>query len=80
MGITHATVATGTDSGTGEIHKLQWNEAHDVSGFLSNSTPLADASSGNAGTAVDVARSDHVHPLPDALVAAGLIEAWSLFT
>lgn len=26
--ITHATVATGTDAGTGEIHKAQWNADH----------------------------------------------------
>ena len=28
MGITHATVASGTDAGTGEIHKAEWNAAH----------------------------------------------------
>lgn len=28
MSITHATVAVGTDAGTGEIHKDQWNAAH----------------------------------------------------
>jgi hypothetical protein len=28
MTITHATVAVGTDAGTGEIHKAQWNEDH----------------------------------------------------
>lgn len=32
MGITHATVATGTDSGTGEIHKAQWNADHVITG------------------------------------------------
>ena len=26
--IVHTTVATGTDAGTGEIHKAQWNEGH----------------------------------------------------
>ncbi len=31
MGITHATTATGTDAGTGEIHKAQWNADHVVS-------------------------------------------------
>src|SRR5678815_976597 len=30
MGITHATTATGTDAGTGDIHKAQWNAAHIV--------------------------------------------------
>jgi hypothetical protein len=28
MSITHATTATGTDAGTGEIHKAEWNAAH----------------------------------------------------
>lgn len=26
--ITHSTVATGTDAGTGEIHKAEWNDEH----------------------------------------------------
>jgi len=30
IAITHATQAVGTDSGNGEIHKAQWNEAHAV--------------------------------------------------
>ena len=28
MGITHAAVATGTNAGTGEIHKAEWNADH----------------------------------------------------
>ncbi len=28
MTVTHATVASGTDAGTGEIHKAEWNAAH----------------------------------------------------
>lgn len=32
MNITHTTTASGTDAGTGEIHKAQWNEAHTVTG------------------------------------------------
>jgi hypothetical protein len=28
VAITHATVATGTDAGTGEIHKAEWNADH----------------------------------------------------
>lgn len=33
MSITHATVAAGTDAGTGEIHKAEWNAEHVISGF-----------------------------------------------
>lgn len=32
--VKHATQAVGTDSGTGEIHKSEWNEAHDLVGTL----------------------------------------------
>src|SRR5690349_15515453 len=35
LAITHATQATGTDAGNGEIHKAQWNEAHTLTGLLS---------------------------------------------
>lgn len=34
MGITHATVATGTDAGTGEIHKAEWNAGHVGADFV----------------------------------------------
>ena len=30
MSITHATTATGTDAGTGDIHKAEWNATHTV--------------------------------------------------
>lgn len=30
--VTHSHVATGTDDGTGEVHKAEWNAAHVVSG------------------------------------------------
>lgn len=33
VSITHATVATGTDAGTGEIHKAEWNADHVISGL-----------------------------------------------
>lgn len=33
MSITHATTAVGTDAGTGEIHKAQWNAAHTGADF-----------------------------------------------
>lgn len=36
--VTHATVATGTDAGTGEIHKAEWNAGHTVSGEIENWT------------------------------------------
>lgn len=32
ISVTHATTATGTDAGNGDIRKTQWNEAHTVSG------------------------------------------------
>ncbi len=32
ISVTHATVATGTDAGNGEVRKAQWNEAHTVTG------------------------------------------------
>lgn len=32
ISVTHATVATGTDAGNGEIRKAQWNEEHTVTG------------------------------------------------
>jgi hypothetical protein len=28
--VVHATVATGTDAGNGEIRKAQWNESHTI--------------------------------------------------
>jgi len=33
MGITHATTAVGTDAGTGEIHKAEWNAEHLITGL-----------------------------------------------
>ena len=32
MNITHAHVATGTDAGTGEVHKAEWNASHTSTG------------------------------------------------
>jgi len=32
--ITHAHVATGTDAGTGEVHKAEWNADHTITGSL----------------------------------------------
>ncbi len=46
MAITHATVATGTDAGTGEIHKAEWNAAH-IGSALSVSTPKMLATYGS---------------------------------
>ena len=31
MDVIHATIATGTDAGNGEIAKAQWNQAHSLS-------------------------------------------------
>lgn len=42
--ITHATTATGTDAGNGEIRKTQWNEAHSVSGVLEQAVASKTAS------------------------------------
>lgn len=36
LSITHATVASGADSGSGEIHKAEWNAAHIITGSLSD--------------------------------------------
>jgi hypothetical protein len=44
MGITHATVATGTDAGTGEIHKAEWNAAHTGADFVLLEQHTASAS------------------------------------
>lgn len=30
--VTHAYTATGTDAGNGEVHKAEWNAAHNISG------------------------------------------------
>lgn len=35
LSVTHATVATSADAGNGDIHKAEWNAAHNVSGTLS---------------------------------------------
>src|SRR5258708_4758352 len=53
--ITHATVATGTNAGTGEIHKAEWNADHTVSlaagkvfqtaDFTTSSTSFVDVTS-----------------------------------
>lgn len=48
MKVTHATTATGTDAGTGEIHKAEWNADHTVAiqyPGLKPSTPTYDFAS-----------------------------------
>lgn len=45
ISVTHATVATGTDAGNGEIRKAQWNEEHTVTGV-----PDVFAQSGTAAS------------------------------
>jgi hypothetical protein len=60
MGITHATVATGTDAGTGEIHKAEWNADHTLTGFLPTTLQTvtqeisADFTTGSGSTWTDV--------------------------
>lgn len=58
--VKHATTATGTDAGTGEIHKAEWNADHTiVNGIyrpsLKPSTPVDDFE----GSAIDGAWSAH---------------------
>jgi len=55
-----AEVGTGTRAAR-EDHKHHYE---DTGSPLSNDTPLADSSTGNAGTSTDVSRSDHQHPIP----------------
>jgi hypothetical protein len=45
--ITHATVATGTDAGTGEIHKAQWNADHVITGLTGNMSASAATATSN---------------------------------
>ncbi len=83
MSITHATVATGTDAGTGDIHKAQWNEDHVFSGIAriaslaatestyigkSAGTPLA-----NPGSSVDVQISSWWNGASDGYAKAALL-------
>jgi len=49
-GVTHATVATGTDAGTGEIHKAQWNAAHTVDFSTGARYPIQDNAAGSASS------------------------------
>ena len=42
MGIKHATVAPGTDSGDGEISKNAWDEDHDLSTLEIADIPTAE--------------------------------------
>lgn len=46
--ITHATVAIGTDSGNGEIHKAEWNAAHSISMATNKLLGRSTAGSGSA--------------------------------
>ncbi len=50
--ITHAHVATGTDAGNGEVHKAEWNAAHDISGTLS-ADDVVDGTTNKAYTATE---------------------------
>jgi len=53
MTVTQATVASGTDSGTGEIHKAEWNADHVVSLSSSMTQLAADVTMTTAGTWYD---------------------------
>lgn len=46
LSVKHHTQASGTDAGSGEIHKAQWNESHDLTGAANNL--LGFDGSGNA--------------------------------
>lgn len=56
--ITHTTVASGTDSGTGEIHKAEWNADHTITGTVTvaqggtGATTLTGVLVGNGTSAV----------------------------
>lgn len=59
MGITHATTATGTDAGTGEIHKAQWNASHVGEAItLLSSTVLGSAAADITVTGISSAYKD----------------------
>jgi hypothetical protein len=50
--VTHATQATGTDAGNGEIRKAQWNEAHAINMATGN---LLGRSTAGTGAAEEIA-------------------------
>ncbi len=59
MGVTHATVATGTDAGTGEIHKAEWNAGHTITFVGAKATNTAGTSiADNTPTAMPLATED----------------------
>lgn len=43
----------------------------------SNSNPLVAAETANAGTSLDYARADHVHPLPAAMTTGDIDTIWN---
>lgn len=47
VSVTHATTASGTDAGTGEIHKAQWNAAHTLTGFGAGTSNPGSPSTGD---------------------------------
>jgi len=87
MGITHATAATGSDSGDGKISKNAWNADH-VGGIVPNviyaecNSPAATG--GNAplpwDTFYDKAQGDITSGITAALAALGLTRSSNVFT
>jgi hypothetical protein len=73
--ITHATVATGTDAGNGEIRKAQWNEDHVLDGV-----PYAFAQSGVAVSVGAVTTEAVLATISFAggeIGASGWVEVWT---
>jgi hypothetical protein len=48
MTVTHATVASGTDAGTGEIHKAQWNADHVVTSYRPPAQTISSVVAGSS--------------------------------
>jgi hypothetical protein len=53
MPITHATAAAGTNAGTGEIHKEQWNADHTVTGLGGGALVLLEQHSASSSATLD---------------------------
>jgi hypothetical protein len=76
--ITHATVATGTDAGNGEIRKAQWNEDHVLDGVA---YVLAQSAVSVANTAVITEEVLATITVPaNAMGPNGIIEIWSAWS
>ena len=76
--ITHATVATGTDAGNGEIRKAQWNEDHVLVGVPYVIAQSAVAVSVGAVT-TEVVLATITVPA-NAMGPNGVVEVWATWT